>query len=80
MGGGSGARGDIGWVGHGRAPLGAYLARRRAVRQMKAAVEADLIERGLMTPSNPLSRRKRFGLVLLGGLVIGCVIWLVARK
>lgn len=80
MGGGSGGRGDIGWVGHGRGPLGAYLARRRAVRQMKASVEADLTERGLTIPSNPLSRRKMVGLVLSGGLLLGFVIWLVWRK
>jgi hypothetical protein len=80
MGGGSGGRGDIGWVGHGRGPLSAYLARRRAVRQMRAAVEADLNERGLTIPSNPLSGQKMVALLLSCGLLVGFVIWLVWRK
>ena len=77
---GGGARGDIGWVGHGLGPLGAYFARRRALRQMKAAVEADLTERGLTITSNPLSRRKAVGFVLSGGLLLGAVVWIVLRR
>jgi hypothetical protein len=77
MGGGSGARGDIGWVGDGRGPLGAYFARRRALRQIKAAVEADLTERGLPVPSIPMSRRKILGLVILCGLLLVSFVWLV---
>jgi hypothetical protein len=77
MGSGGGARSDIGWVGYGQGPLGAYFARRRALRQIKAAVEADLTERGLPIPSSPMSRRKIFGLVLLFGLLLGSCAWLV---
>jgi hypothetical protein len=77
MGGGGGARGDIGWVGHGHGPLGAHFARRRAMRQIKAAVEADLTERGLPIPPSPMSRRKILGLVFLCALLLGSFIWLV---
>lgn len=76
---GGGARGDIGWVGDGRGALGAYIARRRALRQIKAAVEADLTERGLPIPPRSLSRTQIFGLgllcVLLLGLFVGFVLW-----
>ena len=68
---GSGAKGDIGWVGHGRGPLGAYLARRRALRQIKAAVEADLTERGLPIPPSPAPRRQIPWLVLSWILLLG---------
>lgn len=74
---GSGARGDIGWVGHGRGAIGAYVARRRAIRQIKAAVEADLLERGLPIPPRPVSRRRIFGLVLFCGLLFILFVGLV---
>jgi hypothetical protein len=82
MGGGSGARGDIGWVGHGLGPLGAYFARRRALRQIKAAVEADLTERGLPLPSSPLSRRKIFGLIFFGRITtrLSCLAHMVGMN
>jgi hypothetical protein len=44
---GGGAWADIDWVGHGRGPLGRWLARRRAIRQVLKATEAELNERGL---------------------------------
>ncbi len=77
---GGGGRSDIGWVGQGRGPLGAYVARRRAMRQMRSAVEADLTERGLpIPPRPPISRKKISGLGLLCavllGLLVGLVLW-----
>jgi len=66
MGGGSGAGGGIGWVGYGRGVVVAYIARRRAMRKMTSAVEADLTERGIPIPPKP-------GLLL--GLFIGLVFW-----
>jgi hypothetical protein len=80
MGGGSGARSDIGWVGRGRGPLGAYIARRRATRQMRDAVEEDLTERGLPIPPSALSRSKIFRLVFLCGLLLGLFAWLIFLK
>jgi hypothetical protein len=74
---GGGARGDIGWVGHGHGALGAYLARRRALRQTKTAVEADLAERGLPIPPRPMSRRKIFCLGLLCALLLGLFVGLI---
>jgi len=77
---GSGAKGDIGWVGHGRGILGAYLARRRALRQIKNAVEADLTERGLPIPPRPIARREMAWwvlswILLLGVFFIALVFW-----
>jgi hypothetical protein len=69
MSGGSGAGGGIGWVGYGRGVVGAYIARRRAMRQMTAAVEADLTERGIPIPPKPLSQEKIFGIGFFCGLL-----------
>jgi len=50
-GGGAGAGGGrgsgISWVGDGKGVFGAFIARHRAKRQMRQAVEADLTERGI---------------------------------
>jgi hypothetical protein len=70
-------RGDIGCVEHRHVALGAYLARRRALRQIKTAVEADLAERGLPIPPRPMSPRKIFFLGLLCALLVGLFVGLV---
>lgn len=49
---GGGHGGGIGWVGHGHGALIAYIARRRARRQVLKATEAELIERGLPVPQH----------------------------
>jgi hypothetical protein len=77
MGGGSGAGGGIGWVGYGRGVVGAYIARRRAMRQMTSAVEADLTERGIPIPPKPMSQEKIFGIGFFCGLLLGLFIGLV---
>lgn len=64
---GGGARGDIGWVGHGRGPLGALLARRRARRQILDATEA------LMT-DQPIPARSQW---LTWGRIIGVVVFVL---
>ena len=71
MGGGSGAGGGIGWVGYGRGVVGAYIARRRAMRQMTSAVEADLTERGIPIPKAYVSRKDIWNRILL---------WIIARS
>ena len=48
--GGLGGGGGLGWAGHGHGPVGAYIARRRARRQVLEATEAELEERGLPVP------------------------------
>jgi hypothetical protein len=71
MGGGSGRGGH--WV-HGN-----YLARMRARRQVLAATEADLRERGLPIPKVPMSQEKVLAIVLLFGLV-GLLAWFFLWK
>jgi len=77
--GGGGRGSDIGWVGHGRGVLGAYLARRRAREQTYKAVEADLAQRGIPIPPRPVSHEKIFAIgfvcVLVLGLLIALIFW-----
>jgi hypothetical protein len=76
-GGGGGGRGAIGWVGYGRGPIGAYIARRRTTQQMYEAVEADMADRGLPIPPRPMSQEKIFGIGFLCGLLLGLLIGLI---
>ena len=77
-GGGGGGRGSgIAWVGHGRGAIGAYIARRRAVRRMYEAVEASMTERGLPIPPRPMSQEKIFTVGFLCGLFLGLLIGLI---
>lgn len=61
--GGCGGGGDLGWAGDGHGPVGAYIARRRARRQVLEATEAELVERGLAVPRH--NWRGRFWQILL---------------
>ena len=76
-GGGIGVRGSIGWVGHGRGVMGAFLARRRTTQQMYDAVEALMADRGLPIPPRPMSQEKVFSLGFLCGLLLGLLIGLI---
>jgi hypothetical protein len=77
-GGGGGGRGSgIGWVGHGHGAIGAFLARRRATKQMLDALEADMTERGLPVPPRPMSQEKIYALGFLSGLFLGLLIGLI---
>ncbi len=76
-GGAGGGGGGIGWVGHGKGVIGAYIARRRAKQQVLSAVEADLTERGIPIPSRPMSQERIFGIGFLCGLLLGLLIGLV---
>jgi hypothetical protein len=75
MGGGGG--GGIGWVGHGKGLIGAFIARRRATRQIYEALEADMAERGLPIPPRPMSQEKVFAIGFLCGLLLGLLIGLI---
>jgi hypothetical protein len=78
MGGGSGGGGGgIGWVGHGHGPIGAYLARRRAVRQGFSAVEGIMSESGVPIPPRPMSQEKVFAIGFACGLFLGLLIGLI---
>lgn len=70
---GGGGRGGGHWV------LGGYFARMRARRQVLAATEADLRDRGLPIPKVPISREKVLGIalvcVLLLVLLVGLMVW-----
>lgn len=74
---GGGAGGSIGWVGHGHGVVGAYLARRRTTKQMYAAVEADMTERGLPIPPRPMSSERIFAIGFACGLFLGMLIGLI---
>ena len=78
--GGGGRGSDIAWVGSGKGPLRAFLARRRARRQMKSAVEADLAERGIPVPSRALIQTLLFWVIVLVGLVLSSMIAIAIRK
>jgi hypothetical protein len=77
VGGGGGSRGSGDWYGHDQGPLGAFIARRRAKRQLLHAVEADLRKRGLPIPKVPMSRGKVFAIGLCCALFLGLLIWLI---
>ena len=55
-GGGAGGGGGIGWIGHGHGAVGAFFARRRAVRHTLEAAEAMMKEDGLPVPARPMSQ------------------------
>jgi hypothetical protein len=74
MSGGSGGGGGIGWVGHGKGLVGAYIARRRTREAMLDALEADMTERGLPVPPRPMSQERVFGIGFLCGLLLGLLI------
>lgn len=74
---GFGGRAAIGWVGHGRGTLSAYLARRRTRQQMYDAVEALMEERGLPIPPRPMSQEKVFTIGFFCGLFLGLLIGLI---
>jgi hypothetical protein len=77
MSGGSGGGGGIGWVGHGKGLVGAYIARRRTREAMLDALEADMTERGLPVPPRPMSQERVFGIGFLCGLLLGLLIGLI---
>jgi hypothetical protein len=77
--GGGGVGGGLGWVGHGKGVVCAYIARRRARHQVLAAMEAEMTERGLPIPPRPMSQERIFAIGfscgLLLGLLIGLIFW-----
>lgn len=79
MGGGSGGGGGggVGWVGHGKGLVGAYIARRRTRQTMLDTLEADMTERGLPIPPRPMSQERVFGIGFLCGLLLGLLIGLI---
>lgn len=79
-GGGGGGRGSgIGWVGDGKGPFGAFIARYLAKQRMRQAIEADLTERGISIPEHPMTPWKMywagFATGLFLGLLIGLIFW-----
>lgn len=60
-----------------RAPVGAYIARRRTRQTMLDTLEADMTERGLPIPPRPMSQEKVFAIGLLCGLLLGLLIGLI---
>lgn len=67
---GGGHGGGLGWVGHGHGAIVAFVGRRRARRQILAATEAELVERGLPIPPNPTMRwHIRQALLRIGELI-----------
>jgi hypothetical protein len=68
---GGGAGGGGGYV------HGGVFARARARRQLLAATEADLRERGLEVPKVPMSQMKVFMLGFASGLTLGLLIGLI---
>ena len=79
MGGGSGGGGGggIGWVGQGHGPIVAFLARRRAKRDMLNALEAEITDRGLPIPPKPMSQAMIFWIGFFCGLFLGLLIGLI---
>lgn len=77
MGGGAGGGGGIGWVGHGKGVIGAYIARRRAIRQSFDAVEGIMNESGIPIPARPMSQAKIFWIGFTCGLLLGLLVGLV---
>jgi len=77
-GGGGGGRGSgISWVGDGKGPLGAFIARYRAKEQMRKAIEADLTERGIPIPELPMTLWKMYWVGFASGLFLGLLIGLI---
>jgi hypothetical protein len=74
---GGGAGGGIGWVGHGKGVIGAYFARRRALNQIRDAVEATMTESGIPIPPKPMSQAKIFWIGFSCGLFLGLLIGLI---
>jgi len=74
---GGGAGGGIGWVGHGHGVVGAFFARRRAVRQTLDAAEAMMKEDGLAVPTRMMSQANVFWIGFSCGLVLGLLAGLV---
>lgn len=74
---GGGAGGGIGWVGHGRGVVGAFFARRRAVRQTLDAAGAMMKEDGLAVPTRMMSQANVFWIGFFCGLVLGLLAGLV---
>jgi len=76
--GGGGGRGSgISWVGDGKGVFGAYIARHRAKRQMRQAVEADLTERGIPIPGAPMTLWRMYWVGFASGLFLGLLIGLI---
>jgi hypothetical protein len=66
-----------GFGGGGFGPSGGFFVRMRARRQLLAATEADLRERGLPVPEVPMSQEKVFGIGFACGLLLGLLIGLI---
>jgi len=77
MGGGSGAGGGIGWAGHGKGIVGAYIARRRALNSIRDATQAHMTENGIPIPPKPMSQAQIFWIGFACGLLLGLFIGLV---
>jgi hypothetical protein len=77
LGGGGGAGGGIGWASHGKGPIGAYIARRRAIKSILNATEAHMTENGIPIPPKPMSQQKIFAIGFACGLFLGLLIGLI---
>jgi hypothetical protein len=71
MGGGGGVGGGGHWI------QGGYIARIRARRQVIAATEAEMRDRGLPIPRVPMSQEKIFAIGFLCGLLLGLFVGLI---
>ena len=74
---GGGAGGGIGWVGHGHGAIGAYFAKRRAVRAGLVATEGMMKDAGIPIPPRPMSQAQIFWIGFSSGLFLGLLIGLI---
>jgi hypothetical protein len=61
--------GGLDFYGNGKGPIAAAIARRRAKRQLRTAIEAELAERGLPIPRYPRSFWRWLVLAALAGAI-----------
>ena len=71
--------GGLGWGDNHQGVIAAWIIKRRHLRQIREATEADLIERGILPPVKPASPASviwaGFALGLILGLFLGLIFW-----